>query len=56
MKIVEKEPLMVAEEYRMSADQEYEDWKEDVDATLCMLQGKILYLESKIKLLERRKK
>ncbi len=56
MRIGEKEPLMVAEEYRMSADQEYEDWKEDVDAALCLLQGKILYLESKVKQLERRKK
>ncbi len=56
MMIGEKEPLTVEEEYRMSADQEYEDWKEDVDAALCLLQGKILYLETKVKQLERRKK
>jgi len=38
----------------MSSAQEYEDWKEDVDATLCILQGKILYLEKKVQLLQKK--
>jgi hypothetical protein len=37
----------------MSDAQEYYDWKEDVDDTLCILQEKILNLEKKVKLLEK---
>lgn len=38
----------------MSGDQEYDDWKKDVDDALRILQGKILYLEKKVKLLEKK--
>ena len=38
----------------MSDDQEYYDWKEDIDNTLCILQKKILELENKIQLLEKK--
>lgn len=31
----------------MSGDQEYDNWKEDVDDAFSILQGKILYLEKK---------
>jgi len=42
------------EEYKMSDAQEYYDWKEDVDDPLCILQEKILNLEKKVKLLEKK--
>jgi hypothetical protein len=38
----------------MSGDQEYDEWKEYVDDALCILRGKILYLEKKVKLLEKK--
>lgn len=38
----------------MSGDQEYDDWKEDVDNALRILGGKLLDLEKKVKVLEKK--
>ncbi len=43
------------EKKTMSDDQEYFDWKEGIDTALCILQEKILNLEKKVKLLEKKK-
>lgn len=38
----------------MSGNQEYYDWKEDIDDALRILHEKILCLEKKVKLLEKK--
>lgn len=41
-------------EHTMSDNQEYDDWREDIDGALRILHRKILCLEKKVKLLEKK--